>query len=305
MYPIGFGILIFLLIVMIVQLLKFTSLQSHIVFTFANTGLQLYTDPSEIPFGQLSSNDGVVTNLDQDTVNYLLHLMSVFYKHLRTRDPVPPQDGDTFWIKDIIAPTSKRPLVQVYDNTSDDSMVLLFRGTLSKKEWKYDLKTNFTDPNFVAPHEIQLHEGYLQIYQYISSELWSTYKQLNRRHIYIVSHSLGNLASIFVLDLLYNSNIMGRDIFMLSLGSPRIGNHRFCQSIEDAGVQIFNIMNRDDIVTQLPLTTMPSISGEKRIFKYRHMGNKSYFEYKGQNCLDNHSLATYQKFLKQVDPSPV
>ena len=102
------------------------------------------------------------------------------------------------------------------------------------KNWVENLRIVQVDAPFPASGKVHL--GFLQAHQALSAPLFSelsnqleTYSNYN---IVIVGHSLGGAqATLMAMDLFYNRKIQ-KNLYVITLGSPRVGNSEFAKSFQ-------------------------------------------------------------------------
>lgn len=144
---------------------------------------------------------------------------------------------------------------------TDDSIIIIFRGTDSKINWANNfLFCKKTIPYGNNASKIRVHTGFLKNYKSIRQKLLSKIPQ-NPCKIKITGHSMGAaLAVLCGVDIQYNLN--NADIEVYLFGCPAVGNRAFAKSYDKRVFKTLRISNGNDIITKLP----PFFLG------YRHVG---------------------------------
>ncbi|KAF7350096.1 putative feruloyl esterase A [Mycena venus] len=138
-------------------------------------------------------------------------------------------------------------------------IVVVFRGTLSVKDVKADLKflqEEFKSPGI--PESVRVHRGFLSAYQAVAEDVLAEVKQqLNSFPTYrivVTGHSLGGaIASLAALSL--KIALPDVPLQLYTFGQPRVGNKIFAKHVERTiGVDsIFRTVHRNDgVPTMLP-----------------------------------------------------
>jgi predicted lipase len=142
-----------------------------------------------------------------------------------------------------------------------DLIIISFRGTDSKTNWKY----NFRFCKKIIPYDnfsskIRVHSGFLSTYKSVRKKIHEKIPE-SACKIIITGHSLGAAAAILcAVDLQYN--FRNKDIEVYVYGCPRVGNKYFAKSYNKRVFKTLSFINGNDVVTKLP----PAFLG------YRHAG---------------------------------
>jgi len=146
-----------------------------------------------------------------------------------------------------------RQSTQCYVASNDRFAIVAFRGSeIWKKKGKFDLTKVMAD--LKADVDIRLtdwpsggkvHRGFRDALAEVWPDLLPYIAQLDRRgcKIWITGHSLG--AALATLCGSRYGSVQG----VYTFGSPRVGNDGFKEKLD---VQIYRVVNNDDIVTRVP-----------------------------------------------------
>jgi hypothetical protein len=150
-----------------------------------------------------------------------------------------------------------------YRNASE--VVVAFRDTpiTSVRTWYKNLQKEFR----VYPHvpksiqgannPLRVHKGFLEIFESIPLETWTTlHPELNQipmsTPIYFVGHSLGGALASFAA-LSFKLKHEHRNVNLVKINSPRIGNRAFAQTIEKVlQTPIIRWVQNLDKIAQVP-----------------------------------------------------
>lgn len=187
----------------------------------------------------------------------------------------------------------KKTDTQCYVASNDESIVIVFRGSESKMDWKTNFQFNQTETQ-----EGKIHKGFyeavksveLQIHSYLNSDL-NIYEA---KDIYVTGHSLGAaLCSIFCL---FNRIIIESG---WAFGSPRWASIQAKRNFnKEMKGKFFRIVYNNDIVCRIPFRGMPKIAKETltkvaykimkkefkskfKFFLFRHVKSRVYITAKG------------------------
>jgi predicted lipase len=181
-------------------------------------------------------------------------------------------------------------------NESKKRICIVFRGTNSSTDWRYNLQTSkmFIKPSTFG--DICIHAGFCKqlfqtnLYNSIFSLLQTLLRQNPEYELFVTGHSAGGALST-LFGYLLSGDIPAQKIQVVSFASPRIGNSEFKRDFENKlFLSHHRVTNRNDIVTALPL------------FKYCHVGNKVYIRSKTTSfccCVNvwDHSTDAYHANL--------
>ena len=217
-------------------------------------------------------------------------------------------------IEDKKTDTQGKVWIQTFHDES--CLVFSFRGTEQKiQDWATDLSARqmvipYDNPNTAS----RVHEGFIKAYKSVRQQVHDSVKWyaeqipvLNyKKTVRITGHSLGAaLATLCAIDLQYNfgEGKIFETLQAYPFASPRVGNRAFVDSFNKRVTACWRVVNRADLVPDLPLTSMG----------YRHVDTKvplgiwnpfegiiSIFNQKGRFMaqLVNHGVGIYYDRLK-------
>lgn len=165
----------------------------------------------------------------------------------------------------------------ILNDSLNDCLWVLFRGTQTKQEIQADI--DFEKKN-------DIHSGFLTMYQKFDLQFTKNKK------LVVFGHSLG--AALATLTISFTSN----PVVGYGFGSPRVGGELFQKKFLPKSKNWFNIMNTDDIVTNLPLAVMPNLKQINNPLIFNHVGEQIFFTSNWGTWLNNHLLPIYADFLE-------
>lgn len=171
---------------------------------------------------------------------------------------------------------------QAFLISSPELTVIAFRGTQQRcwRDWMTDLKLRM-----VPGCGGRVHRGFLEALDQIWDEVMMELAKCHRSQqaLWITGHSLGGaLATLAASRLQQSVNSV------YTFGSPRVGDHQFCDRFESfLGDRTFRVVNDEDLVTRVP----------PRALGYRHVGAVLYFDQAGILRQDGQD---WRKFLDTV-----
>jgi triacylglycerol lipase len=168
---------------------------------------------------------------------------------------------------------------------------LVFRGTmLTAADGYADATIDQTSYDIVANYGL-VQEGYYYIYQGFDSLISQAVAGLAAartfRSFFFTGHSLGSaLSSLAVPDILANTTVQPARIPVMhyNFASPRVGDPRFADRMNNNGVTTFRVVNTEDAVPDAP----PAIWGLSSL--YKHIGTPVDFTAQYGSVYNNHSL---------------
>ena len=162
---------------------------------------------------------------------------------------------------------------------------VIFRGTESYTDWKYDLMVTKRR----LEKNIYVHNGFYQQlfrnnnFDKIKSKLLNLLKENPDYEINIVGHSLGGALSVLYGYLL--SKTIKNQVNVISLGSPRVGNYDFRQDFDSqSNLKHYRITNNRDVITAVPM------------FYFYHTGINIHLNQNSATIYENYNYNKYLQF---------
>jgi pimeloyl-ACP methyl ester carboxylesterase len=163
---------------------------------------------------------------------------------------------------------SPRQGAQGYAALRADGLALVaFRGTQAS-----ELKDALSDLSFLPQPWVlgqgKVHTGFAQSALALAPQVraWLDGPARQRQRLLVCGHSLGAaIATLLALPL-------GADS-LITIGSPRVGDERFADSIDAAGLEVLRIVDHLDVVPRVP---------PKLLVGYRHAGRAVFIDAQGQ-----------------------
>ena len=144
--------------------------------------------------------------------------------------------------------SDKKTDTQVYVKRNDGEVTIVFRGTSSMKDWRYDFEILRRCVPWLG--NTFVHSGFLKQYNSVRSKLHLLCSDAKK--VIVCGHSLGGaLATICSLDMKLNKQI--KHVSCLTLGSPRVGGPRFVSMFNDMIDKSYRFVCEKDPVTFTPL----------------------------------------------------
>jgi triacylglycerol lipase len=172
-----------------------------------------------------------------------------------------PADIQAAFVKDIgatIEPFDGRASTQAYVASTEDWIVLAFRGTQVDEFWPSVVDWAIDARFFPVPdrHRNFVHAGFLDAI----GEIWAGVSKLvaslqvsRRRPLWITGHSLGAALATVAANLCDDEpNHLGLT-GLYTYGSPRVGDAGFGRRILGIPCPVWRFRNNSDLVTHVPL----------------------------------------------------
>ena len=204
---------------------------------------------------------------------------------------------------------------QYFTTYYNDSLLICFRGTESKKDILLDI--NISRSKFIVPNyniKMYVHEGFLTQFNEVCHDLTNeieSYKNdisidNKKKKIIFTGHSLGG--ALATLGTCYFS-ILNRDLSVncITYGSPRVGCNEFKKKFNKYCDKSFRYVNENDPVPSLPSSWRYKhvkgcnwINNDKivneimpwRFYRFCKSYILSFFGY-GYNAIDDHYCKNY------------
>jgi len=169
----------------------------------------------------------------------------------------------------------------IYSNDNNEYLIV-FIGTESMKEWRYDFEVSQVNPTELNGYQdgMLVHKGFYEIYSQIRNNI----KIPSKAKIFITGHSLGGgLSTLCTFDLqsIKNNNY---NIYHYNFASPRVGNKMFVDRFNKIAHYTIRINNTEDIIPQTP----PAYFLD---YQYEHVGQNFVFTSMLDSLDDNHVKA--------------
>jgi predicted lipase len=153
---------------------------------------------------------------------------------------------------------------ELYSFKYNKTLVLVFTGTNSKTDWKYNMEFSM-EKIFIGGKFCRIHKGFYEQYYSLKQTILNIFKeyvsQINKDNlnVLIIAHSMGSIGKIAGINI----REINRDINIdcVTFGSPKIGDQAFielCDSCIDLNI---NVINDNDIVPILPISIAYKHSG--------------------------------------------
>ena len=166
--------------------------------------------------------------------------------------------------QDLTFINDKKTDVQCFVRKEGNKLVIVFRGSDSRKDWTADFNFRKKAIPYDEMTDIKVHAGFLGTYKspdvrgriqsFVTDEI---------EKIQITGHSYGAaLAVLCAVDL--NYNFSEKDYDVLLFGCPRVGNEAFKKYYNKRLFKTLRFENEYDLITKVPFS----------IFGYRHVGTK-------------------------------
>ncbi|MAE21539.1 MAG: hypothetical protein CMK92_03825 [Pseudomonas sp.] len=241
----------------------------------SETDYQRYVNPNPPKLGEGDETDDRLALAD----------MIIRMQHRTRVDITPPPSTE---LVAVYGPRGEPYMVGIF--RQGQYLVVAFRGTMTDAEMRADMRMDQVDFGTFGKVHRGFHDQYVLYAEHVTPWI-----QKHDGPTWIIGHSLGGaLATMF-----YQVN-KGEFISGLTFGSPRVGDDRFADMLDD---NIVRIVNRTDIITGLPLTAMPNFThSSEDLWLYIHGGQSVEFMNNRGSWKANHLMATYIDYLRGTSP---
>ncbi len=189
---------------------------------------------------------------------------------------------------------------QAYVAYNDDSLFVIYRSTDAEDGWDLtlnvltDLKAYYTDLDFLDDNpelankfgELKVHSGFHKEYLRYRERVLSQIQKHPNKRIYVSGHSLGGaLASLTSLDIVAQT---GRDVTLVTFGTPRVGNKAYQQLSDHLIPATYRVVINGDPIPRVPGS----------VLDYHHSGKVLQIDEKGNQVSpqDLKSSPMFQSF---------
>lgn len=187
---------------------------------------------------------------------------------------------------------------QCFYKIHHDTLTIVFRGTDSVKDWKYDLQIFRKCVPYL--HNTFVHVGFLKQYESIREQLHNVITP-SIKNIICTGGSLGGaLSTICSLDIKLNLPHIEK-VSCITFGSPRVGGPKFAKLFNKNADNSYRFVAYKDPITftPFPLRFQHVKGGRKLSSKSLQYSEPNVFCFCG--CLpSHHSTNTYIECLKGV-----
>jgi triacylglycerol lipase len=170
---------------------------------------------------------------------------------------------------------------------------LIFRGTMTTKEWIRDFSIHLTP----YPHRTsgRVHDGFIQTYDVFRQSIRDGLGRVGAgKRLFISGHSLGaGLATLAAPDIASTMGFTPAAIY--TFASPRVGDRAFADDYNRSfSTRSFRISNTCDIVTAMPFP-VPFLGFLGGYFT--HVETPVDFTLQTEDVEKNHLMDTYREAL--------
>jgi triacylglycerol lipase len=176
------------------------------------------------------------------------------------------------------------------------SIYLIFRGTVTKREWMEDFKFKLVP--YLRGDGGKVHEGFQRVYNRCRESFIPFLKGIKGPGLFhgffITGHSLGGALSTLAVPDVAGETVFRRPI-MYNFGSPRVGDGDFARAYNFSfGQTTFRIANTCDMAVAVPPPLpLPVVGGGY----FTHVDTPVDFTTQAADLEENHSMETYLKAL--------
>ncbi len=185
-----------------------------------------------------------------------------------------------------------------YVARSDDSVLVVFRGTVTQHDWVADAEFFQVDYPYYGG-ALKTHSGFTRTYSTCRDEIMKTVlDQSDTLSLIVTGHSLGaSLATLFAMDADQATSF--RKTVMYTFGGPRTGDRAFARAFDKQDRTAVRVVNIHDAIPRLPPSyiQMPETNTALR---YQHVGKEYRLSLQTGSVKGNHEIATYTRALRTV-----
>ena len=153
-----------------------------------------------------------------------------------------------------------RCLVYLFQEYSDDTLMIAFKGTTTLGEAMVDMNIGKIDLGKFG----KVHRGFYEYFTKVHRDRISdVLKDTVYNNIVFTGHSLGG-AIATIASSYFGGVHIDKNVYCISFGAPRVGNSRFVKTFRKRVYKSFRFENKNDVVTNFP----------PKIFSYRHVDTR-------------------------------
>jgi triacylglycerol lipase len=190
-----------------------------------------------------------------------------------------------------------KPIPIGYIAQRNDAIYLIFRGTMTAREWIKDFNIGLVP--HMLPGQGKVHDGFQQLYGLMHSTIIETLGTIKlKRKLFIAGHSLGAaLATLAFADI--GAAMDWKTEEMYTFGSPRVGDNDFVTAFNRRyAARSYRIINTSDIVGSIPLP-VPIVGIVGGYFS--HVETPIDFTFQADDLEQNHMMKTYLSALEDAN----
>ncbi len=171
---------------------------------------------------------------------------------------------------------------------------LVFRGTMTTKEWLADFNFRLTPNPFMGKGKV--HDGFLRTYQLFRQTIQDSLDGFRPgAQLFITGHSLGaGLATLAAADIASTTRFKAPIVY--TYASPRVGDKQFAADYNELLTKrSFRVANTSDMVVSIPFPVpfLGLIGGY-----FTHVETPVEFTVQKEDVEENHDIGTYLEALK-------
>ena len=154
--------------------------------------------------------------------------------------------------------------------SSDEMVVLAFRGTDSLQNWLTDT-TILQKPGFGG----LVHKGFADALEAVWDEVEPVLQeQLPGRDLWVTGHDLGGALAVLAAARLQQQGVNVEAVY--TFGAPRVGNFAFYEVFQPSA---YRVVNNNDVIAHVPAEVVPVLGFH--YYTYKHVGTLKYLDRHG------------------------
>ena len=240
-------------------------------------------------------------NNNSDFINKLGNTKKDIFENLMNHSPLGK-------VEKFVSDEDTDLQVGITVSEKNKRLSVIFRGTESYTDWKYDLMITKRK----LEGNIYVHSGFYQQlfknhnFEKIKSKLLILLLEHPDYEINIIGHSLGGALSTLFGYLLAKS--IKNKVTVITLGSPRVGNSYFKSDFDaQSNLKHYRISNNRDVITSVPMINF-SHTGinihltNDNLTIYENYNYNRYLKFSLFNCwsVSDHNIELYYNRIKKL-----
>lgn len=228
---------------------------------------------------------------DKNIAKFALNLISVTSK-----------DGDIKLPKNIkllhkIVRKNEPLFGTITTSTNKDTIWITFRASKTVTDW---ISNGFLQQKRLnGSNSILIHEGFMNIYNSISEQIFNILNTKNKKQNIIVSgHSLGGAIAVITAWHLYKHGF--DNIVLYTFGCPKVGGKGFINNVNNSSIVYYRIINTNDIIPANPPAVVPNKNDYTNPYLYYHCGILKSFDINAKSMNANHNSLVYYNGLEHI-----